>query len=191
MSPPCFLSIGPYPQNKGLWIRIVSQELEQFRIEDSRWKLLHSVEERLDHAGTLDEIIGIIRSTARAVFSADGVTVVMRDGRQCHYVEEDAISPLWKGQRFPMEFCISGWAMMNEKTAAIEDIFQDPRIPHEAYRKTFVKSLIMAPAGKDDPVAAMGAYWGHFRKPDDREVAAVEELATAMGRAMKRVLLGG
>ena len=85
------------------------------------------------------------------MISADGVTFVLRDYSNCHYVEEDAISPLWKGQRFPMTSCISGWAMMNNKTAVIPDIFADDRIPHEVYRKTFVKSLVMAPVGFDTP----------------------------------------
>ena len=39
---------------------------------------------------------------------ADGATFVLRDGDCCYYVDEDAISPLWKGQRFPLEACISG-----------------------------------------------------------------------------------
>jgi GAF domain-containing protein len=154
---------------------------------DPRWKLLAVVEERLADARTPTEIIEIVRSTARAVVSCDGVTFVMRDGGQCHYVEEYAIGPLWKGQRFPLEMCISGWAMLHGETAAIEDIFADPRIPHDAYRKTFVKSLVMAPAGKTNPTAAVGAYWGHRHTPSEREISAVEEMADAVGRAMKRV----
>ena len=168
----------------------VSRELDHGRIDEPRWKLLSAAEDRLKSAQTLEDIIELVRKTARSVCSADGVTFVLRDGRQCHYVEEDAIGPLWKGQRFPMEMCISGWAMLNEQTAVIEDIFVDPRIPHDAYRKTFVKSLIMAPAGKD-PMAAMGAYWSERRKPSPREVAAIEAMANAVGDAMKRVLLGG
>ena len=31
----------------------------------------------------------------------------LREGR---YADEDAIGKLWKGQRFPMSTCISGWA---------------------------------------------------------------------------------
>jgi two-component system CheB/CheR fusion protein len=169
----------------------VSQEPGHGAIEEPRWKLLAAAEHRLQNAKSVEEVIAIVRSSARAICSADGVTVVLRDGRQCHYVEEDAVSPLWKGQRFPMELCISGWAMLNAKTAAIEDIFEDPRIPHDVYRKTFVKSLVMAPAPREEPLAAVGAYWADRRLMTERETAAVETLADAVGRAIKRIYLGG
>ena len=85
------------------------------------WKLLSVAEERLQTAQGRDGIIAVVRSTVRAVCGADGVTFVLRDGDLCHYVEEDAIGPLWKGQRFPMSACISGWAMHHAQTAVIED----------------------------------------------------------------------
>ena len=154
---------------------------------DPRSKLLSSAQDRLLSARTLDDVIGIVRSTARSVCSADGVTFVLRDEGDCHYVEEDAIGPLWKGQKFPMETCISGWCMLNNKTAAIEDIFVDARIPHDVYRKTFVKSLVMVPIGRIEPIAAMGTYWRDKRAFDDRDVAAVETLASSVSDAIKRI----
>ena len=154
--------------------------------EDPRWKLLEAARDRLGHARSQDEIIGIVRGCARNVTSADGVTFVLRDYSNCHYVEEDAITPLWKGQKFPMTSCISGWAMMNNKTAVIPDIFVDDRIPHEVYRKTFVKSLVMAPVGFDTPMAAIGAYWRDKPIITAREVTAVETIAQMVGDAMRR-----
>ncbi|HVZ90770.1 MAG TPA: GAF domain-containing protein [Rhizomicrobium sp.] len=156
------------------------------RTFESRWKLLEAARERLSRANSLDEVMAIVRSTARGVASADGVCFVLRDGDACHYAEEDAIAPLWKGQRFPMSACISGWAMLNAKTAVIEDIFADPRIPHEAYRPTFVKSLIMAPVGAQSPAAAIGAYWAVRRAFSAREVELVESLAAAIARPMQK-----
>jgi GAF domain-containing protein len=155
--------------------------------QDFRLKLLEAARDRLSVAGSLEEIIAIVRSTARSVCSADGVTFVLRDDGKCHYVEEDAIGPLWKGQKFPMETCISGWAMLNKKTAAIEDIFQDERIPHDVYRKTFVNSLVMVPVGGASPIAAMGAYWREKRAFSEHDVAAVETLAAAVSGAMQRI----
>jgi GAF domain-containing protein len=152
---------------------------------DARWKLLEAATDRIAVAETMESLIDVVRGTARAVFSADGVTFVLRDGDHCHYVEEDAIGTLWKGERFPMASCISGWCMLNDKSAAIEDIFADPRIPHEAYRRTFVKSLIMSPVRTQAPVAAIGAYWRERRRFSEREVATVEALADAVGQAMK------
>ena len=70
----------------------------------------------------------------------------------------------------------------------IEDIFADPRIPHDAYRPIFVKSLIMTPVGEDFPVAAIGAYWRDKRKFTDREVMAVKTLSLLVGRALAEAL---
>ena len=71
---------------------------------------------------------------------ADGLTVVLREGDQVYYAEEDAIGPLWKGQRFAIESCVSGWAMVHRQAVAIADIYADARVPLDAYRPTFVKS---------------------------------------------------
>jgi GAF domain-containing protein len=151
-----------------------------------RWKLLEVASLRLAAAPDLDTIIAVVRATARNVTSADGVCFVLRDGEQCHYVEEDAIAPLWKGQRFPLTACISGWSMLKAKTAVIADVFADPRIPHAVYRQTFVKSLIMTPVGEDTPMAALGAYWRDRRPFSEREIRAVEQLGEMVGTAMHR-----
>src|SRR3569832_1787944 len=126
---------------------------------DPRWKLLDAARERLAAARSLDEVSAVVRSTARGVASADGVTFVLRDGDRCHYVEEDAVGPLWKGQKFPMSACISGWCMLNGETAALTDIYLAPRIPQDASRPTFVKSLVMTPVGCVGSVVAFGAFW--------------------------------
>lgn len=153
---------------------------------ETRRKLLDAARDRLAGAQDLDDIMDVVRTTARSIFGADGVTFVLREGNFCHYAEEDAIGPLWKGQRFPAATCISGWCMLNGKTAAIEDIFEDSRIPHDAYRRTFVKSLIMTPVGKGTSVAAIGAYWHERRAHNFIETRFVEELAAAVGQAMQK-----
>ena len=155
--------------------------------EDPRWKLLEAARDRLAAAQNLDDIVAVVRSTARSVTSADGVTFVLRDGEQCHYVEEDAVGPLWKGQKFPLGACISGWCMLNGETAAIPDIYADPRIPHDAYRPTFVKSLVMAPVGREAPRAAIGSYWRERRSFTAREIAAIGMLADSVAEAMTRL----
>ena len=133
------------------------------------------------------QVIETVREHARGICGSDGITFVLRDGELCHYVEEDAIGPLWKGQRFPLSACISGWSMLNGQTAVITDVFNDPRIPYDAYLPTFVKSLIMPPVG-DKHVAAMGAYWKDKRMFSDLEVLTVKAYSAIVGRALSDLL---
>ncbi|HXZ68396.1 MAG TPA: ATP-binding protein [Alphaproteobacteria bacterium] len=151
------------------------------------WTSLVGAVERLSAAESIDGIIEVVRETARAISGADGVSFVLRDGDRCHYVEENAVGPLWKGRRFPMSACISGWCMLNRQIAVIPDIFEDPRIPHDAYRPTFVKSLVMVPVGKDQPLAAIGFYWGVARAFGDGEVALLEGLGRSTSAAIAAV----
>src|SRR5881227_3603981 len=125
------------------------------RPPNDRMADLLEVIQRLSQARDLATVQEIVRAAARRLTGADGATFVLRDGDRCHYADEDAIEPLWKGQRFPMEVCISGWAMLNRQSAVIEDIYADSRIPHDAYRPTFVKSLVMVPIRTLDPVGAI------------------------------------
>jgi len=149
-------------------------------------RLIGAVQE-LSLARELPAIQRIVRSTARELTGADGATFVLRDNGYCYYADEDAISPLWKGRRFPMETCISGWAMLNRKPAVIADIYQDARIPHDAYRPTFVKSLAMVPIRTLDPVGAIGNYWAATRQPSEPEVRLLQALADSTAVAMENV----
>lgn len=148
--------------------------------------LLRAVQE-LSLARTLPEIQQIVRAAARALTGCDGATFVLRDNGMCYYADEDAIAPLWKGSRFPMETCISGWTMLNRQAAVIQDIYEDDRIPHEAYRPTFVQSLVMVPIRKLDPVGAIGNYWADEHMPTEREVSLLQALADATSVAMENV----
>ena len=136
-------------------------------------RLIGAVQE-LSLARDLATIQRIVRTTARELTGADGATFVLRDNGYCYYADEDAISPLWKSRRFPIQTCISGWAMLNRKPAEIEDIYRDARIPHEAYRPTFVKSLAMVPIRTLDPVGAIGNYWAAIRQPSEQEVRLLQ-----------------
>jgi two-component sensor histidine kinase len=140
---------------------------------------LAAVIRRLAAARSLEEITGIVSQGVRALLHADGATFVLREGDRCYYAEEDAISPLWKGRRFPMSRCISGWCMTNRQPVSVPDIFRDGRIPVDAYRPTFVRSLAMAPVGRDEPMAAVGAYWSEPRELRPEEI----EMLQAMGDA--------
>ncbi|MHB1567623.1 MAG: HD-GYP domain-containing protein [Solirubrobacteraceae bacterium] len=146
---------------------------------------LIEVVQRLSLTRSLPEVQEIVRSAARRLTGADGATFVLRDGEQCYYADEDAISPLWKGQRFPLEACISGWSMLHRRPAIIEDIYADARIPHVAYRPTFVKSLVMVPIRRLAPLGAIGNYWARPHLPTEREVELLQALADSTAVAME------
>ena len=141
----------------------------------------------LSQVRTMEDLQNVTRSAARRLVNADGATFILRDRDRCFYADEDAISPLWKGQRFAMEACISGWSMLNRRAAVIEDIYADERIPHEAYRPTFVKSLAMVPIRADDPIGAIGVYWAHRHRASEREVGAARALADSTAIAIEHL----
>ena len=150
---------------------------------------LTDVVRALADARTVDDVAALVRSVARQLTGADGATFVLREGDECHYVDEDAISPLWKGQRFPVSACISGWAMQHREVAVIEDIYLDDRIPHDVYRPTFVKSLVMVPVRTEDPIAAIGTYWSVTRQPTADELRLLQALADTTAIALQNALL--
>ena len=77
--------------------------------------------------------------------------------------------------------------MLNGKTAVIPDIYADARIPHAAYRPTFVKSLVLVPIRTIDPIGAIGNYWATERTPTPDEVSLLSALADATSVAMENV----
>lgn len=150
---------------------------------------LAKVVEHVGGARDFETLMAVIRPSIRQLTGADGATLVLREEGHCHYVDEDAIGPLWKGQRFLLEHCISGWTMLNDAAAVIEDIFADPRIPHEAYRPTFVKSLSMVPVGHNPPVAAIGCYWASHHHATAEELALQQALADALSVGLANIQL--
>jgi signal transduction histidine kinase len=144
---------------------------------------------RLSMARGIEDITAVVRRSVRQLLGADGATFVLKDGDRCFYVDEEAISPLWKGQRFPMDACISGWVMTHGRAAAIPNIYRDSRIPADIYRLTFVRSLLMVPVGQNEPVAAIGAYWAKERRFTAQEMAVLTTIANAASGALVNVSL--
>jgi diguanylate cyclase (GGDEF)-like protein len=149
-------------------------------------RLLQAVQD-LSLARNQADIQRVVSSSARELTSCDGATLVLRDNGKCFYAEENAIGPLWKGLRFPMTSCISGWAMLNRDAAVIRDIYLDQRIPHDLYRPTFVKSLVMVPIRKADPIGAIGNYWADEHQPTQQEVRLLQALADSTSIAMENI----
>ena len=149
-----------------------SPELERLWAETRRLSAL-PLDSRVDENGVIDSICG----AARNVAAADGACVVLREGALVHYAREDAIAPLWAGRRFPVENCISGWSITHRERVVIDDIYDDPRIPAEYYRPTFVKSLAMQPIDSGQPIGAIGVYWARRHTAAAPQLDALERVA--------------
>jgi two-component sensor histidine kinase len=148
---------------------------------------LSAVIHKLAAASTADEVMRVVTWGVRGLLHADGATFVLRDGDRCYYAEEDAISPLWKGRRFPMSTCVTGWSMLHRQPVVVPDIYQDPRIPIDLYRPAFVRSLAIVPVGSDPPLAALGAYWAERREPPPQELGDLQAIADAAALALRNV----
>ena len=140
-------------------------------------------------ARSVETVQGLVHRSARRLTGADGAALILREGGKCHYVDEDAIEPLWKGSRLPLENCISGWAMRHGEPAVVEDVFADPRIPQDLYRPTFVRSLLVVPIGAPRPIGAIGMYWARPHRATDEQVAAARALAAGAATALERARL--
>lgn len=119
----------------------------------------------------------------------NGACVILREGELVHYSREDAIAPLWAGQRFPITDCISGWTILHRAPVIIEDIYSDERVPVDYYRSTFVKSLAMVPIQQDNPAGAIGVYWARQHKPTEHQLDLLEALADLAAVAFVNVQL--
>ena len=155
--------------------------------ESERYERLVRVVQDLSLARSAERVRDLVRHAARDLLGADGATFVLRDGDACHYVDEDAIAPLWKGRRFPLSACVSGWVMLQRRAVAIEDVYADPRVPTDAYRPTFVVSLAMVPIRREEPLGAVGTYWSRRRQTSAWELHLLQALADSTSIALENV----
>lgn len=146
-------------------------------------RILSDVSRRLASDGSLDEVMAALSGGVRELLQADGATLALREGDLCYDAEGDAISPLWKRRRVPMNACVSGWCMSRRQPIAVADIQQDPRIPADAFRPNFVRGLAMAPVGRSEPVAALGAYWQEPHLVEPGDLHRLQALADATSAA--------
>lgn len=148
--------------------------------------LLRALQE-LSLARDLASVQGVVSRAARAMTGCDGAAIVLREGDQCYFADEDSIAPLWKGRRFPMAACVSGWVMTQRTAAVIPDIYRDPRVPQDAYRSTYIKSLAVVPIRTLSPIGTLGNYWAHEHGPTAEDVELLQALADATSVAMENV----
>jgi diguanylate cyclase (GGDEF)-like protein len=149
----------------------------------------HLVElvQQLSLARDIGKIPTIACEAARRLTGADGATLILRDGEECVCAEEDAIGPLWKGRRFPVDTGISSWVIVHRQPAVIPDILEDARIAMEDYRSTFVRSLAMVPIHIENPIGAIGIYWAAPHAATGEEVKLLQLLADCTWVPMEQI----
>lgn len=151
---------------------------------------LSEVIQSLSLAKTHDEVFSLVSKAAQNLVGAQGAAFILRDKNdQCYYTDEVSIAPLWKGQRFPMNYCISGWAMRHKEAVAISDIYSDPRIPVDAYLSTYIKSLAMIPIRVENPMGAIGTYWSEKHQTSEEELKLLTALANSTATALENIQL--
>lgn len=155
----------------------------------SAMERLVGVLHELSQARDLNAIAAIVRHAARELTGADGATFILRENDNCYYLDEDAISPLWKGMKFPAKTCVSGWVMDHAQPIVIDNIYKDARIPQDAYRPTFVKSLAMVPIRRTAPIGAIGNYWAKHHTPSDEVISVLQALADTTSVALENARL--
>ncbi len=166
------------------------KEREQtIRRLNERLKILVQAIQQLAAANSLEAVQQNLVSAVRSMLGCDAATLVLREGDQVYYLDEDAIEPLWKGRRFGMDACISGWVITENQAAVIEDIYTDARIPQDIYSPTFVRSLAMVPIHTIEPLGALGAYWQKPHRASDEEVGLLDALSYAAARAIETIQL--
>ncbi|HUS25477.1 MAG TPA: GGDEF domain-containing protein [Candidatus Binatia bacterium] len=125
-------------------------------------------------------------AAAREIAGAQGATFVIREGEQCRYAEEDAMTPLWKGTRLALDACVAGWAMQHRRPAIVGDVYRDARVPVDNCRTTFVRSLVTLPVGSP-ATAALGVYWARAGAADVQPLAPLQALADLAAATLDRV----
>jgi putative two-component system response regulator len=131
-----------------------------------------------------ERVTEVIRGAVRELTDADGACFILREGELVYYADEDAIAPLWKGRRFPLGECVSGWSILRREPAVVEDALCDPRVSRRLYEKTFVRGLAIMPIRFEDPVGALGAYWARPHRATPAELDALRGLADVAGLAL-------
>ena len=173
----------------------VADITERKRQEEGLVRLNGELEElaatarELSRARDLASVMGIVGRAARTLKGADGAAVILREGDSCFYADEDAIAPLWKGQRCRSGECLGGWVMEHGQAASVEDVRSDPRVSRPFYEKTFVRSLVIVPVGRPEAIGALVTCWAVPRRTGGEELRFLQALADTMAVAIENVQL--
>jgi two-component sensor histidine kinase len=151
-------------------------------------ELINAIE-RLARSTHLLDVAQLVTRNARTLVDADGASLILREDNDCVYVGEDAIGPLWNGQRFPIPSRAAGMTMLHKKSFVVPDVRQDARDAQQAYVRTFVVGLAIVPVRSVDPIGAIEVYWAKRHEASSQELTRLETLARATASAIEHVRL--
>jgi hypothetical protein len=72
----------------------------------------------------LSRVMEIVRTAARQLIGADGVTFVVRDGDHVRPLRRSAVGTAVERQRFTAHQCVSGWVITKGEAAVINEELQ-------------------------------------------------------------------
>ena len=148
--------------------------------------------EALCTAASLTALARTVRSAVTDRLGSLGSSLVLIDGDQCFHADEDPIAPVWAGQRFPVTECLACWVILNDQPVVTGDVDLDERVPPQAYRSVYVRSMAAVPIpGPRGPAGAIDAYWPDTRQARRADVGWLQRLARATGAVIADLGLGG
>jgi signal transduction histidine kinase len=156
------------------------------RVLSAHGKLLNAIGQ-LSQACNLPLLMSIVCKASRILTGADGASFVLREGEVCMYADEEAIAPLWKGEKIAAQACISGWAMAHCQPAVVEDTRRDARTPAQTYARTFARSAVCVPVRSKDPIGAIEVCWSTTGLRESWEIRLLQSLADAAAVAMEHL----
>jgi GAF domain-containing protein len=143
-------------------------------------------------ANSLVDVAQAVRVAVTRRLGCAGATFVLVDGDQCFHPEADPIAPVWAGQRFSIGECVCGWSIQHDEAATINDLDVDERVPPQALRPSYVRSLVAVPiVGSAGPAGALGGYWLATGQAGRADLGWLRRLAEATGAAIAEIGLQG
>jgi PAS domain S-box-containing protein len=142
---------------------------------------------QLSRARSVQSIAELVCAVARSLSDSDGAAMSLSEGTARRYVDEDAMGPLWKGKLFERSDDVAGFAIERRQCAFIEDIQMDERFSHERFRSTFVKSTLIVPLGRDEPIGTLEVFWATAHRSSSEQAGLLQAIADAACMALENV----
>jgi GAF domain-containing protein len=119
-------------------------------------------------------MLDALAETARAVFGARAVSILVRDGRQLVFTAVAGQgAETMPGERIPADTGMAGWVLAAGQPLVVEDVTEDPRFAADYARSTgyLPKGIMTAPLlGDDGPIGVISV----LDRPRRAEFSLVE-----------------